>query len=129
MGDVKPQLYHTTLVGHTNGDKMWAVLVGIDAGALLQPLTEHNSRLEFQVKWKGWSSKAHPDGTTWVRQSNLQCDKLLACFVQDLRRRRIVPLPGPPPATFACCKVYTGTCGIMFSTFTIYDIKQFCFLK
>lgn len=78
---------------------MWAVLVGKDAGGLLQPLTEENSWLEFQLKWKGWSDEANPDGTTWEPQSNLHCDKLLARFVQDLRRRRIVPLPGQLPAS------------------------------
>ena len=86
-----------------DGDNMWAVSSGKDAGGLLQPLTEDNSWLEFQVKWKGWRSRSCPDGTTWVPQGNLCCDKLLARFVQDLRRRRIVPLPGqlllpsPPP--------------------------------
>lgn len=98
MEAVEPQLYHKTHVSRSNGDKMWAVPVGKGAGGLLQPLTEHNSRLEFQLKWKGWSSKACPDGTTWERQSYLQCDKLLARFVRNLRRRRIVPLPGQPPA-------------------------------
>lgn len=75
---------------------MWAVPIGKDAGGLLQPLTEENSWLEFQLKWEGWSDESHPDGTTWEPQSNLHCDKLLARFVQDLRRRRIVPLPGQP---------------------------------
>ena len=83
-----------TRVTDGDGHNMWAVLLGKDRGALEQPLTEDNSWLEFQVKWKGWSSKDCPDGTTWVPQGNLCCDKLLARFVQDIRRRRIVPLPG-----------------------------------
>ena len=92
---------HSTSVAlgtDADGVHMWAVLVGKDAGELLQPLTEDNSWLEFQVKWKGWSSKSCPDGTTWVPQGDLCCDRLLARFVQDLRRRRIVPLPGQPSA-------------------------------
>ena len=81
---------------------IWGLLLaGKGAGGLVEPLTEGNCWLEFQVKWKGWSSVEHPDGTTWQPQKDLNCDKLLCRFVQALRRSGKVPLPGQTAAV-AC---------------------------
>lgn len=79
-----------------SGNSTGAVVAGSGAGALLQPLTEDNCHLEFEVKWKrqgGRKWKGWGD-TSWEPESNLNCDKLLARFVQELRRCRKVPLPG-----------------------------------
>lgn len=68
--------------------------VGAGKGNLLEPLTEENCWMEFELKWEGWSDKEHPDGKTWEAECDLNCKQLLFEFIQDVRRSQMVPLPG-----------------------------------
>lgn len=66
----------------------------MDKGNLLEALREDNCWLQFKVKWKGWSSGDRPDGTTWEDENLLNCDELLFEYVQDVRQKKLIPLPG-----------------------------------
>ena len=70
------------------------VHAGQDKGNLLEALKDSNCWLEFKVKWKGWSSRDSPDGTTWEHEKSLNCDEILFNFVCKVRQEKHVPLPG-----------------------------------
>lgn len=46
------------------------------------------------MKWKDWHDEDHPDGATWVHVDDLDCDTLVAEFLQMIRQDKLVPFPG-----------------------------------